>query len=170
MQNRAETLNLPSAFEIIYANKTCRIFITTNENTCFLCQSREHKAEDCPHYHLNEPSNNIQTDKDTEILKNTNNFPPLKEIYSPAAPPDSQHINRKVLNPNQQSPSKSQLPPPADTSKRKVSTVSSSSSTAPPEKKKSKKLNLQRMQSNQHLQNIMTPNTLQMKKVFYLPP
>ncbi len=143
VQNRGETLNLTSAFEITYANKTCRIFITTNENVCFLCQSREHKGEDCPRHHLNEPSNNIQTDKDTEMdtslpLENTNNFPPLTEIYSPAAPPDSQDINRKMLSPNQQSPPKSQLPPPADTSKRKVSTVSSSSSIAPPEKKKIK--------------------------------
>ncbi len=36
VQNRAET-KLPSAFENTYTNKTCQIFITTNETVSFLC-------------------------------------------------------------------------------------------------------------------------------------
>ncbi len=86
---------LPSSFLLNHTDRAYRIFITLDSLTCFKCQKRGHKAEDCPHTTTEDEeemedstNNNLEIERQN-ITKENLSFPPLPPV--PAAHEES-HI------------------------------------------------------------------------------
>lgn len=86
---------LPS-FPLQYKNRTCRIFITYDEFTCFKCQKRGHKAEDClATFSLEDENEWLTFDTPTDLDKTA--FPLLP-------PPNSLHTATQEILSSEQTP------------------------------------------------------------------
>ena len=72
---------LPPSFELIYAERTYRIFLTQDNLTCFKCGSNGHKADICPQ--------TLDGDEEVEdALQNTDQSKQLTIPISPASAED----------------------------------------------------------------------------------
>ncbi len=164
IHDRPEKINLPPSFVLDHNGTPNRIFVTTNENTCFICHSRDHKAEDCQ---KQEEINILEPPEQT--ITTANEFPslPSKTKTMALTTPNTQSNESKLTSPESTTvytePSKNtnhttmSVNPTQPKRQLSNTTMSSSSSTSgkPPAQKKSK--------SNQ---NIEVPQPQSIMQIF----
>ncbi len=72
--------HIPATFEINYANRSYRIFLTTDNLVCFKCGTKGHKAETCPHVTEEEFEDTTYNQNDTD---EANDIVPSHEYAHP---------------------------------------------------------------------------------------
>lgn len=166
VHDRLENIKLPPSFVLDHNGAPNRIFVTTNENTCFICHSRDHKAEDCQQQEA------INISEQTVLTVTTaNEFPPLssKTETIDQSLPNTQPNNSKLsslesstarTNPSENTKHTTtplnQIQPKRQLSNITISSSSSSSGKAPAQKKSKSNHNIE-VQPTQTIMQIFAP-------------
>ena len=117
---------IPTSFQLTYAERSYRIFLTTDSLLCFKCNSKGHKAEDCSKIIGDDEVEDSVTGNGDSVSTATNlydQFPSLQNPTTqpptkPIEPPSFPSTNSTSLNSHKNSDQKIETPKKAKKRKR----------------------------------------------------